>query len=320
MNQEIQGKSDSDCPGLASPSLVSIHHQPDGRSDAQTTEQTGPPEAGTPDTSQSQHLLSDSLVFEWEELMRKGYSDKVLTTLLTSRRPSTNKIYGRTWEKFSHRCTEQGVSFKHPKRKHILEFLQEGINKGLSTNTINRQLSTISSILGPRRVILRLDPSFMTKVNSVFHRAQEVVLPTLCPNPQSSKERAWHSLDAKRALSFYLDQTREFKKSDALFVLFGGLSRGKKASTASLSWWLRASIVVSYKALGKDPPTGVTAHSTRGAATSAVFEGGISLESICKAAAWASPNTFIWHYKIYQAASAEVAFGRRVLQTVISQS
>lgn len=105
------------------------------------------------------------------------------------------------------------------------------------------------------RVILQLDPSFMPKVNSVFHQPQEVVLPTLCLNPLSSKERVWHSLDVKRALSFYLDRMKEFRKSDAIFILFEGPSRGKKASKGSLSQWLRASILEAYKALGRDPPS-----------------------------------------------------------------
>lgn len=224
------------------------------------------------------------------------YSGKVLTTLLASRHPSTNKIYARTWKKFSYWYEDKGFSLKNPRSKLILDFLQKGVDKGLSTNTIKRQLFTISSILdtggagslsthpdcrrflqglkllnppvvhhfptwdlhlvlkalmGPSfeplatvpirfltlksiflvaitsarrvselgslstnpnlclfqedRIILRLDPSFMPKVNSIFHRLQELVLPTLCLNPSSAKERAWHSLDVKRVLSFYLD-------------------------------------------------------------------------------------------------------------------
>lgn len=32
------------------------------------------------------------------------------------------------------------------------------------------------------RMVLRLDPSFIPKVSSWFHRAQELVLPDFCPN------------------------------------------------------------------------------------------------------------------------------------------
>lgn len=77
-------------------------------------------------------------------------------------------------------------------------------------------------------VVLRLDPSFLPKINSLFHRTQELVLPTLCPNPNSPKEWAWHSLDVRRVLSFYIDHTREFRKSEVLFVLFGSPSGARK--------------------------------------------------------------------------------------------
>lgn len=96
------------------------------------------------------------------------------------------------------------------------------------------------------KVVLRLDPSFLPKVNSLFHRAQELILPILCPKPSSSKERAWRSLNVKRFLSFYFDCTREFRTSESLFVLFGGLSRGKRASVASLSHWLSLAIAEAY--------------------------------------------------------------------------
>lgn len=168
-------------------------------------------------------------------------------------------------------------------------------------------------------MILRLDPSFVPKVNTVFHRSQELILPTLCPNPRSSKERLWHSLDVKRALSFYLDHSKEYRKSEALFVLFGGLSKGKRASVSSLSRWLKLAIIEAYRAVGKEPLGGITAHSTRGAATTAAFEGVHSMESVCRAVTWASADTFIRHYKIDQAASAEATFGRRVLQVAISK-
>lgn len=79
-------------------------------------------------------------------------------------------------------------------------------------------------------MVLRLEsvPSFVPKVNTIFHRTQELILPTLCPNPKSSRERDWHSLDVKQALSFYLDQSKEFRKSEALFVLFEGPSGARK--------------------------------------------------------------------------------------------
>lgn len=42
----------------------------------------------------------------------------------------------------------------------------------------------------------------------------------------------------------------------------------------------------------------------------------VSIEEICRAATWASPSPFIRNYKLNTYASAEAAFGRRVLQRV----
>lgn len=47
----------------------------------------------------------------------------------------------------------------------------------------------------PDRVVLRLDPTFLPKVNSLFHHAQELVLPNLCPTPAHRLECSWHALD-----------------------------------------------------------------------------------------------------------------------------
>lgn len=71
--------------------------------------------------------------------------------------------------------------------------------------------------------------------------------------------------------------------------------------------------------VGKSPHRGHSPPYTRVTAALAVFDQIASLEAICKVAIWATPNTFIEHYKIHQAASAEAAFGHRVLRRVVPQ-
>lgn len=39
------------------------------------------------------------------------------------------------------------------------------------------------------RVTLRLDPSFLRNVNTIFHHSEEVVLPPFCPNPVYPREK-----------------------------------------------------------------------------------------------------------------------------------
>lgn len=42
----------------------------------------------------------------------------------------------------------------------------------------------------PNTVMLRLDSTFIPKINSYFHRAQEIVLLYFCPNPSHDREKS----------------------------------------------------------------------------------------------------------------------------------
>lgn len=77
------------------------------------------------------------------------------------------------------------------------------------------------------RVILRTEPAFLPKVVSPFHRNQEVTLPPFCTSPSSSGEKVFHNLDVRRSLLEYLDRCKDWRKSRALFVQFGGTQKGK---------------------------------------------------------------------------------------------
>lgn len=328
--------------------------------------------------------------------------------MLASRRPSTKKVYDSTWRTFVKWAAGKGVRPTRAKVKHVLLFLQDGLEKGLSTSTLKRQLAAISGIVGagsgssmachphvrrffrgvallnpptvhrfpswdlnkvlvaltgkpfeplatvplrilsfkvlflvaitsarrvselgalsihPKlclfhkdKVVLRPDPSFIPKVNSLFHRAQELVLPSFCPRPEHPREKAWHSLDVRRALRFYTERSRSFRKTEALFVNFGGGRQGQKASAGTLARWLRSCIEMAYQAKGEEPPEGITAHSLRSAATSAAFDGCSSMAEICRAATWSSVHTFARHYRVDVSASADASLGRRVLQQVV---
>lgn len=79
------------------------------------------------------------------------------------------------------------------------------------------------------KVVLLPDPSFLPKVNTIFHRVQELVLLSFCPKPTHPREKLCHSLDVRRAFWFYLERSKEFQKSEALFINFGGSRKGQKA-------------------------------------------------------------------------------------------
>ncbi|XP_042300634.1 uncharacterized protein LOC121918687, partial [Sceloporus undulatus] len=126
-------------------------------------------------------------------------------------------------------------------------------------------------IFRPDSVILRPDPTFIPKVNSVFHSSQDIILPSFCPRPSEELEKVWHTLDVRRSIRIYLKRTASFRKSETLFVSFHPRSQGKKVSLSTLSRWIRECISTCYKALDLVPPQGITAHSTRSAATSAAL-------------------------------------------------
>lgn len=159
------------------------------------------------------------------------------------------------------------------------------------------------------RVILRLDPAFMLKVNSLFHRAQEIVLPNFCPSPVHRLERSWHTLDVRRALKIYLQHTVSLWKTEALFISFHPTSIGVKATGPTLGRWIRATISTAYQHHVLPVPQGITGST----ATSAAWSTQASLEEVCRAATWTSITPFIRHYKVDSFASSDAAFSRHVL-------
>lgn len=65
------------------------------------------------------------------------------------------------------------------------------------------------------------------------------------------------------------------------------------------------------------PPEGVTSHSLRGAATSAVYRAFPSLEVICKALTWKSFHLFTKHYRLDTLVAEDASFGSIVLQNAL---
>lgn len=167
------------------------------------------------------------------------------------------------------------------------------------------------------RVVLRTDPAFLPKVVSPFHRNQEVVLPSFCTSPSSAGERAFHTLDVRRALIEYLSRCEEWRKCRSLFVLFGGTQKGSRASKSSIARWIKQAIQLAYEVSGVRAPSDLRAHSTRALSTSWAEFHNASVDQICGAATWSSQNTFFRHYRLDLADTSSLAFGRKVLQTVV---
>ncbi|KAG6939866.1 hypothetical protein G0U57_021849, partial [Chelydra serpentina] len=136
-----------------------------------------------------------------------------------------------------------------------------------------------------------------------------------CPKPHASGEECrLHTLDVRRALAFYLDRTKSFRRSLQLFVASAERMKGQPVSTQRLSRWITLCIHTCYELAKVPSPPVVRAHSTRAQASSAAFVAHVPIQDICRAATWSSVHTFTSHYAIVSHARDDAGFGRAVLQ------
>ncbi|KAL0146507.1 hypothetical protein M9458_058138 [Cirrhinus mrigala] len=148
---------------------------------------------------------------------------------------------------------------------------------------------------GDSHVILRPRPGYVPKVPTTPFRDQVVNLQAL---PLEEADPASALLCPVRALRIYVDRTRHFRRAEQLFVCFGGQQKGNAVSKQRLAHWVVDAISLSYQNQGEPCPLGVHAHSTRSVASSYALAHGASLADICRAAGWATSNTFARFYNL----------------------
>lgn len=98
-----------------------------------------------PSTSQ---IPADSKEIERVSLSALGFSNKVVSTLLASHKPSTRADYKSAWRVFRGWCRKRGVCSTSPSIGDVLNFLQDGLDKGLFTSTLKRQVAALQSTSG----------------------------------------------------------------------------------------------------------------------------------------------------------------------------
>ncbi len=143
---------------------------------------------------------------------------------------------------------------------------------------------------GNSHIVLRPRPGYVPKVPTTLVNLQAL--------PWEEADPAIALLCPVRALRIYVDRTQSFRTSNQLFVCFGGQQKGKAVSKQRLTHWIVEAIVLAYQARCLPCPLGVRAHSTRGIASSWALARGTSIADICKAAGWATPNTFARFYNL----------------------
>ncbi len=122
--------------------------------------------------------------------------------------------------------------------------------------------------------------------------------------PSEEADPALALLWPVRALRIYVDRTRSVRSSEQLFVCHGGQQKGKAVSKQRLAHWIVEAVALAYQALG------ARAHSTRSVASSHALAHGASLADICRAAGWATPNTFARFYNLRVEPVSSRVFGK----------
>ncbi len=145
------------------------------------------------------------------------------------------------------------------------------------------------------QIILRPRPGYVPKVPTTPFRDQVVSLQAL---PPEEADPALALLCPVRALGHYVDRTQSFRTSDQLFVCHGDRHKGKAVSKQRMAHWIVDAITLAYQAQGVPCPFRLRAHSTRSVASSWALARGASLTDICRAAGWATPNTFARFYSL----------------------
>ncbi len=152
-------------------------------------------------------------------------------------------------------------------------------------------------VFGPvySHVVLRPRPGYVPKVPTTPFCDQVVNLQAL---PSEEADPALALLCPVRALRIYVTCTRSVRSSEQLFVCHGGQQKGKAVSKQRLAHWIVEAVTLAYQSQGEPCPLGVRAHSTRSVASSHALAHGASLADICRAAGWATPNTFARFYNL----------------------
>ncbi|KAI2647501.1 ORF V: Enzymatic polyprotein [Labeo rohita] len=313
-DQGGRGTGSAGCAILAHPNLVSRPHFPCGSPSLED-----PLEERRSFSGDGHNLALASRPMEPARLAPgrdasdlSGLSQAVIDTITQSRAPSTRQAYALRWGLLIDWCSSHGEDPQRCPIAVVLSFLQEKLKRRLSPSTLKVYVADIvayhdavdgaslGSTGSPQafsvdEACLEFGPGYVPKVPTTPFRDQVVNLQAL---PLEEADPASALLCPVRALRIYVDRTRHFRRTEQLFVCFGGQQKGNAVSKQRLAHWVVDAISLSYQNQGEACPLGVRAHSTRSVASSYALAHGASLADICRAAGWATPNTFARFYNL----------------------
>ncbi len=154
-------------------------------------------------------------------------------------------------------------------------------------------------------VRIRMVLGFLPKTATPSHLGQDIMFPSF--------KTVNKLVCVKLCVKLYLKATDPFVATteNHLFVCYGGKKKGKPVSKKTIASCIVKTIKVAYAAEGLDAP-GISAHSTRGTATSSAVFNGATFESVMRAADWRTRSTFAKHYTLDLWKQKNQGFGRAV--------
>ncbi|KAL0204609.1 hypothetical protein M9458_002627, partial [Cirrhinus mrigala] len=120
--------------------------------------------------------------------------------------------------------------------------------QALSVNSLCLEFGPADS-----HVVLRPRPGYVPKVPTTSFRDQVVTLQAI---PSQEDDPNLTLLCPVHALRIYLERTQPFRRSEQLFVSYGGQQKGKTVSKQRISHWLVDAIRMAYQARGLPCPLG----------------------------------------------------------------
>ncbi|XP_040276106.1 uncharacterized protein LOC120991344 [Bufo bufo] len=132
------------------------------------------PEAGPSNAPRGRIFTSYGMEIERAHLIKEGFSEALISTILSSRKKVTNTIYARIWKRFlSFAGLDTSIWPERISTRQVLEFLQRGLSLGLAKSTLKVQVSALSGLSGRS---LAMDPWIVR-----FFRAVDRVAPVKGP-------------------------------------------------------------------------------------------------------------------------------------------
>ncbi|KAM9296560.1 CDK5 and ABL1 enzyme substrate 2 [Gastrophryne carolinensis] len=163
--------------------------------------------------------LKDMILEEWKDPSKKVFRSRGL-----KRRYPFSKEGSHLWEK----CPKLDAPFAKISKGAGLAFEDFGVlNDPLDKkmDSLLKKAWEVESLVFPDRIVMKVDPCYLPKVASDFHRTQEIIIPSI-----TQEDSDLIALKVRSQLLQYLQQTKDFRKADSLFISFSGPRRGLRVS------------------------------------------------------------------------------------------